>query len=173
MKDLKLKDLVIKKPPVYYIIYSAIIALGIILDQLTKFLATEFLKPVVEVPIIKDIIHLRYHTNRGMAFGLLENQRWIFITISTIAIVAFMLYLFLGHANGTLYSVGIALVISGGIGNMIDRIALGYVVDFIYFKVINFAIFNGADSFVCIGAGLLILAMIKDIRAEMKTGKKE
>jgi signal peptidase II len=60
------------------------------------------------------------------------------------------------------------MLIAGGIGNMIDRLALGYVVDFIDFRLIDFAIFNGADSFVCVGAGLLILALLRDIIREGK-----
>ena len=66
-----------------------------------------------------------------------------------------------------------AMIISGGIGNMIDRIALGYVVDFIDFTLIDFAVFNGADSFVCVGAGLLILALILDIVKEQKAEKEK
>ena len=65
------------------------------------------------------------------------------------------------------------MIISGGIGNMIDRLMLGYVVDFIDFRLINFAVFNGADSFVCVGAGLLILALIKDIVDESKAKKQD
>jgi len=60
------------------------------------------------------------------------------------------------------------MIISGGIGNMIDRTLLGYVVDFIDFRLINFAVFNGADSFVCVGAGILILALILDIIKESR-----
>ena len=65
------------------------------------------------------------------------------------------------------------MIISGGVGNMIDRLMLGYVVDFIDFRLINFAVFNGADSFVCVGAGLLILALIKDIIDEAKAKKRD
>jgi signal peptidase II len=109
--------------------------------------------------------------NRGAAFGLMKDSRWLFMTVSTIAILIFVAYLYLGHAENNLYAVSLAMVISGGIGNMIDRMALGYVVDFIDFRLINFAVFNGADSFVCIGAGLLILALVKDLIAETKKSK--
>ena len=69
--------------------------------------------------------------------------------------------------------ISMALIISGGIGNMIDRLALEYVVDFLYFKLIDFAIFNIADSFVCIGAALMVLALILEIVEESKkSGKK-
>jgi signal peptidase II len=63
------------------------------------------------------------------------------------------------------------MVVSGGIGNMIDRLALGYVVDFIDFRLINFAVFNGADSFVCVGAGLLVLALVREMIEESKAKK--
>ncbi len=157
-----------QKKPIDYIIYSAIIVVGVILDQLTKWLAVKFLEPISTVPIIKDALHLTYVENRGAAFGMMKDSRWIFMTVSTIAILIFIAYLYLGHADNTLYAVALSMVISGGIGNMIDRIALGYVVDFIDFRLINFAVFNGADSFVCIGAGLLILALIKDLIKEAK-----
>ena len=84
-------------------------------------------------------------------------------------------YLFLGFAENKLYAASVAMIISGGIGNMIDRIALGYVVDMLDFVLINFAVFNVADSFVCIGAGILILALILDLVKELKAkrAKKE
>ena len=160
-----------KKTLFDYILYSAIIVGGIIIDQLTKWLSVAFLKVEGSVPIIKSVIHLTYVENTGAAFGILKNHRWVFILISIITIIGFSAYLYLGHSENRLYAVSIAMIISGGIGNMIDRLALGYVVDFIDFRLINFAVFNGADSFVCVGAGLLILALILDIKNEMKKEK--
>lgn len=159
-----------KKTPKEYILYSVIIAAGIILDQLTKWLAVKFLMPIDTFPILKNILHLTYVENTGAAFGMLKDHRWVFIVVSTLAILAFVAYLYLGHADNMLYAVSLSMVISGGIGNMIDRLALGYVVDFIDFRLINFAVFNGADSFVCVGAGLLILALILEM---VKEGKAE
>ena len=155
------------------LIYSLIIALGIILDQLTKYLTVTLLKPVGSVPIIKGVIHLTYVENRGAAFGMLSDNRWVFLIISTVAILALAVYLFCFRVPNLLYGVSIAMIISGGIGNMIDRLALGYVVDMIDFALINFAVFNGADSFVCVGAGLLILALVLDMIKEAKTKKEE
>ena len=123
------------------------------------------------VPIIKDVIHLTYLENRGAAFGMLSDHRYVFMIISTVMIIGLSLYLYLGFAENKLYAISCAMIISGGIGNMIDRIALGYVVDFIDFRLINFAIFNGADSFVCVGAGLLVLALVIDIVKEYKAEK--
>lgn len=149
-----------KRTALEYIIYSAVILVGIGLDQLTKLLSVIYLSPITTQPIIKDVIHLTYVENRGAAFGMLANQRWIFIVISTVAIIAMLAYLYLGHAENMLMAVSLSMIISGGIGNMIDRLALGYVVDFIDFRLINFAVFNGADSFVCVGATLLLLSVI-------------
>jgi len=153
-----------------YGLYIAIVAIGIALDQLTKWLAVVFLKSVSTVPIIKGVLHLTYLENTGAAFGMFNKpeQRWIFLTVSTVAILAMVFYLFSGLCEGKLAGVALAMLISGGIGNMIDRLLLGYVVDFIDFRLIHFAIFNGADTFVCVGAGLLVLALIFDMIDERK-----
>ena len=129
------------------------------------------------IPLIKDFLHITYTTNPGAAFGMMEDQRWIFIVVSTVAILAFAVYLYLGHAENLLYGIAISMVVSGGIGNMIDRLGFGFyvnekgmgeVIDFIDFCGIWKAIFNGADSFVCVGAGLLILALVIDLVKEYK-----
>ena len=164
---------IIKKSPRDYILYSAIIAVGIILDQITKWLSVEFLSKVSTLPIIKNVIHLTYVENRGAAFGMFKDHRWVFMITSTVMIIGLSLYLYLGFAENKLYEVSIAMIISGGIGNMIDRLALKYVIDFIDFRLINFAVFNGADSFVCVGAGLLVLALVKDIIKESKEVKNK
>ena len=169
-----------KKTPLEYIIYSAIIIVGIFIDQLTKFLVSANMKLFQSIPLIKDFLHITYTTNDGAAFGMMDDpgQRWIFLVISSVAIIAFMVYLYLGHAENMLYGVSIAMVVSGGIGNMIDRLGFGFyvnpatgmgeVVDFIDFCGIWNAIFNGADAFVCVGAGLLILALVLDLIKEFK-----
>lgn len=176
--------LFVKRKPKDYILYSAIIAAGIFLDQLTKFLVTKYMTLYQSIPLIKDFLHLTYTTNDGAAFGMMDDpsQRWIFLLISSLAILAFAAYLYLGHADTTLYGVAMAMVISGGIGNMIDRLGIGFyvnadgmgeVVDFIDFCGIWNAIFNGADSFVCVGAGLLVLALILDLIKESKKEKEK
>ena len=172
-----------KQPTKSYIIYSAIILGGIFLDQLTKWLAVTYMDLYESIPLIKNFLHITYTTNDGAAFGMLDGARWVFMVISILAILGFMAYLYLGHAENMLYGVSIAMVISGGIGNMIDRLGLGFyvnpntgmgeVVDFIDFCGIWNAIFNGADSFVCVGAGLLILALVIDIVKEAKAEKEK
>jgi signal peptidase II len=146
------------------------ITASIVIDQLTKYLAVIFLKPIETQPLINGVLHLTYLENRGAAFGMLQNQRWIFMLTSTVAIIAVLVFMFGWYKNyyNTLLYTGLSLIAGGGIGNMIDRIAYGYVVDFIDFRLINFAIFNGADSFVCIGAAFVILYVIISDRKEAK-----
>ncbi len=168
MKEL-LRKLFKRRCAFDYILYSAILALGVVLDQLTKWLAATFLEPLhASVPIIEGVLHLTYHENPNAAFGLSFGGPWVFNTFSVIAIIAMLGYLYLGHAENRLYGIAVALMASGGIGNMIDRTVLRYVIDFIDFTLIDFPVFNGADSFVCVGAGLLILALVLDLIAESK-----
>ncbi len=169
---MKLQDLFKKKTLADYIMYVAIIIAGITVDQITKLLAVKYLMPVGSVPLIKfgdvQVLNLTYVENTGAAFGMLKNAPWVFNTISVVAIIVMLGYLFLGHAESKLSGIALSMLVCGGIGNMIDRATLHYVVDFIDFRLINFAVFNGADSFVCVGAGLLILALILEMKDEMK-----
>lgn len=160
-----------KKRIIDYLIYLSIIVAGIVFDQLTKLLAVEFLKGKPSVNIIGSFLRLSYVENTGMAFGMMKNSRWIFMSVSCIAIAAMLVYLVIAKNQPKLYTVAISIIASGGIGNMIDRIALGYVIDFVDVKY--FAVFNGADSLVCIGAGLLILALVLDIIKESRKLKEE
>ena len=148
--------------------YFTIILGAILLDQFTKWLAVKFLRPVGSVPLWQGVLHLTYLQNKGAAFGMLANHRAIFMIASTLGILGFLFYLFGKKEQEKLLDIGLAMVIGGGIGNMIDRIFLGYVVDFIDFALIDVAIFNGADAFVCVGAGIMILAMILEIFKERK-----
>lgn len=174
-KELTLKDSFkfVKKSPRDYIIYTAIIIGGIIIDQIAKALAAAYLKPIYTLPIIEDIFHFTYRENTGMAFGMLKEHRWVFMLVSTILIIGMGIYLYGMKSENRLYDVSLSLILSGGVGNMIDRIFLGYVVDFIDCRFINFAVFNGADSFVCVGAGLLMLALIRDLIKELKKEKEK
>ena len=123
-----------KKNKIEYIIYTAVILGGIFIDWLTKFLAVKLLMPLGEsVPIISGVLQLTYVENTGAAFGMLKNHRWVFIAVSTLAIIGIGLFLYLGHAPSRLGAIALSMIVSGGIGNMIDRICLGYVVDFIDF----------------------------------------
>lgn len=132
-----------------------IIILIIAVDQVTKYLATTYLRPIGSIDIVKNIFSLTYVENRGAAFGILQNQRWFFI-ILTIAICLGMIYFLITQSNTSLFlRISLAMILGGAIGNLIDRIRLGYVVDMLHFTLIDFPVFNVADCFVVVGTILL------------------
>ena len=157
------------------LIWLAVIIVTVFLDQLTKYLTVLHLKPIDTLPIIEDVFHLTYVENTGAAFGMMKDARWVFMITSTAAIIGILGYMIHRYyvKKEKLHwaeALSLSLILGGGIGNMIDRTMLGYVVDMIDCRFINFAVFNVADSFVCIGAGLMILYLIvltvKEIKAE-------
>ena len=155
------------------VILIAVIAAVIGLDQLTKWLTVVNLAEYESFPLWQDVLHFTYVKNTGMAFGMLKDHRWVFMVFSTIAIVALIIYLFRFRPESRWMQVSMAMIIGGGIGNMIDRVFLGYVVDFIDVTLINFAVFNVADSFVCVGAGIMILCLVLDLIKEIKLEKAQ
>ena len=158
------------------LILIGVILGGIGIDQLTKIIVSCNMELYESISVIPKTFNITYIQNRGAAFGMLSNHRWVFMVVSVLAIIGMCVYLFRFSKEGMFFKVGLALIISGGIGNMIDRIFLGYVVDMIEATFIetlfgwSFAIFNVADSFVCVGAGIVIFCLIRDI---IKDSKKE
>ena len=153
------------------IILLSIIGGSILVDQIVKIIISSTMDVGETIPVIKDIFHFTYIRNEGAAFGMLSEHRWVFMIISSVAIVAMCIYLFKFCKERMLTRIGVALVIGGGIGNMIDRILLGYVVDMIDCRFIDFYIFNVADSCVCVGAGIVFLGVLLDTIKEIKENK--
>ena len=160
-------------------IYFWIILAVCVLDQLTKVWAMDLIAaansmPVEQIaegntlPIFENILHFTYLENSGMSFGLLANHRWVFMLLSAVGIIALFVYLISLKGSGKLVCTALSMVIGGGIGNMFDRIFLGYVVDFIDVRCIPGWkwIFNVADSAVCVGAALLILGILLEYKKE-------
>ncbi len=156
------------------LIYAAIIIGGVGLDQLTKYLVAANL-PIdnsADVEVWSGVFHLRCISNDGAAFGMLDDHRWVFMTVSTVVIIGMLIFMVLKRKNiPVTLGIALSMVISGGIGNMIDRVALGYVIDFIYFVPIDFPCFNVADSFVCVGAALMFIAIL--LTKEEKKNEEE
>ena len=148
---------------------------AVALDQWTKYLAVTHLQPIDTMPLIEDIFHLTYLENRGAAFGMLSNHRWVFMILSTVSILLILVWLFKEKPKSWWIRSSAAMIIGGGIGNMIDRVAYGFVVDVIDFCAFDFWkwVFNIADSAVCVGAGLFILFLILDTVKEFKKGKAQ
>lgn len=153
----------------------SLIAIGIVvLDQVSKLLIVKYLDPVEPFVVIKGIFRFTYVENDGAAFGMLDDHRWVFMLLSVVGILALCVYLWKFTPPSRLANVAISFVIGGGVGNMIDRVRLGFVVDFIDFYAFPSVwkwVFNVADSFVCIGAGLLMLYLVLDIIREGKEKK--
>ena len=139
-----------------------IILAGVLLDQITKYFAVLYLKGQEAVSLIPGVLELRYLENRGAAFGILQGGKVIFLIITPIVLLV-AAYVLVRMPDGGKYGILHFLldcIIIGAVGNLIDRIRLDYVVDFIYIRLIDFPIFNVADMFVSIatvvGAVLLL-----------------
>ena len=150
---------------------ALIIIFSVAADQITKYLVLQNIEMYEEVAVLPGIFHFTYIENKGAAFGMLSEHRWVFLVISTIAIVIFIAYLIKYKPKDVLLRASLSMVVGGGIGNMIDRCIRGSVVDFIEVEFIDFYVFNVADMFVCVGCGLMILYMILSELKESKAKK--
>ncbi len=136
----------------------------ILLDQITKYLVVSYVKGNKPLVIVEELLSFVYVENRGAAFGILQNKKWLFVVVTVISVLA-LLYVFLFHYKkmSTWLIVSLSFVLGGTIGNFIDRMRLDYVVDFISVRIMNrydFAVFNLADAFIVVGAIMLVLHII-------------
>lgn len=144
----------------FFMVLVAVIVL-VCIDQITKYLAVLNLKGQEDFILIKNILELHYLENKGAAFGMLQNQKMFFVII-TMIIIAFIIYVIfkLPNKGYKLFEITLMFILSGAIGNFIDRIRFDYVVDFIYFKLIDFPIFNVADIYVSVFTFVLIVLLV-------------
>jgi len=143
--------------PIYIFLSLAVV----LLDQLIKYFVVTTMPLDTSRPVIEGVISIAHIRNYGAAWSMLIGQRWFFIIISLVALVVIFYYLKRKWSNWG-YGLGLALLLGGTLGNFIDRLRLGYVVDMIQLDFINFPIFNVADSALTLGVIVLILTMIKD-----------
>ena len=138
---------------------STIIAVVLVaIDQVIKNWAAETLTKG-EIALIEDVLYLKYAENTGVAFSMFSDNRWVLIGVTSIMLVAVLAFFLSGKVTEKLEIFSLSLLLSGGVGNLIDRISLGYVIDYIDVRIINFAIFNFADICICVGAFLLCVAV--------------
>lgn len=137
-----------------------IILASALIDQISKYLVLELLVEKGSVTVIPHVLDLTYVENRGAAFGILQEHRWVFMVISVVAIALILFYIGKFKPQDKLTVISLALIAGGGVGNMIDRVFRGFVVDFIEATFVKFYVFNIADSCVTVGCVLLIIAMI-------------
>ena len=144
----------------------------VVADQLIKLWAVSSLEPVGSITVIKNVFSLTYVENTGAAWGMMAGAKWYLILMPIIIIVAVLAFLFIKKLKNPLLLWACALIISGGVGNLIDRVFRGFVVDYIHATFIDFPVFNLADCCITIGAGLLILYVILSEIKERKEKKE-
>ena len=153
------------------VIFALIAAAIVALDQVTKYLVSVNLPETGDTfPLIENVLHFTRVNNTGAAFGMLSDHRWVFMVISGAAIIGAAVWIIVKKPKNALLLTAVGMIAGGGIGNMIDRIRLGYVIDFIDCRFINFYVFNVADSFVCIGCGFLIIYLVA---SEIRNARKK
>ncbi len=152
-------------------------AVLVVLDQISKFFVLRDLKPAGDIPIWDGVLHLHYTQNIGAAFGMLPGLKWVFLGIACLFVIAVFIFVLKNKGKIDLFAlISLGLICGGAVGNVIDRIRFGYVVDFIYFKLINFAIFNVADSCIVIGGillGIYVLFIYEEPIKEIETSSEE
>lgn len=145
-----------------YLIGLLIFISGVALDQFTKYMACTHLKGKEAVVLMKNVFELRYLENRGAAFGMFQGQKYIFLIIGVLMLLAGT-YFYVRMPFERRYSYlryCIICIMTGAVGNMIDRVFYNYVVDFFYFSLIDFPIFNVADIYVTVTTVILLLLIL-------------
>lgn len=150
-------------------LYVYVIAVFVfIADQLSKLAVVRFMSEGETIPLWEGVFHLTSHRNRGAAFGILQDQRWFFIAVTIVVIIGIIYYLQTVKNLTSRMAIALSLILGGALGNFVDRLMTGEVVDFLDFRLINYPIFNIADSAIVIGVGIFILDMILESGKQSK-----
>ena len=154
----------------YISLAAAALLVGI--DQFTKWLASTYVKPKSSINLIsfggREWINLTYQENTGAAFSILRDKQLFLIILTSIIILGVIILIITKRVKKPVYIWSFALIIAGGVGNLIDRIIYGYVVDFVDVRIVKFAVFNFADVCAVIGTIMLLTFYITD---EVKSSK--
>ena len=144
------------KMPFVVLLIAAVIVLA---DQIIKFFVLNELKPIGTVKVIDGVFNLAYVENRGVAFGIFQDMRWVFVAVTCILLFLIIFYMFKKRPKGKLFYICAGMIIGGGVGNLIDRLVHGYVVD--YLAVSFFPpVCNFADYCITIGVFILVIYII-------------
>ena len=131
-----------------------------LIDQAAKFFAAGLLPTIQTIPIIDDVFHLTYVENTGAGFGVFAGYTWILTLLTVVVIVAAVSYVVVKRPHNRMFLTGFTFMLGGAVGNVVDRIRLGYVIDFFDFRLINFPVFNIADCFITVGAIIFAVYVI-------------
>lgn len=117
-----------------------------------------------QIPVIDNLFYITSHRNRGAAFGILQNQQWLFISITIVVVLCLLIYMWKLRKKQPLTTFALSLILGGAFGNLIDRVRTGEVVDFFHFQydVYQFPIFNVADSAIVVGVSILFFITLKN-----------
>ena len=143
-------------------------------DQIIKYFVSIYLQPVGSITVIDNLLNLTYVENRGVAFGMFSDMRWIFVAVTVILIIAVVAVMFVKRPKSKMFYLSVALIVGGGIGNLIDRIFYGYVIDYLSLSFFP-PVCNFADYCITIGTILLIIYLFffTDILSSDKNKKKK
>ncbi len=142
------------------LLWSIIIIAAVLLDQITKYIVVQTMPLYHSIPVIDGFFSFTHIRNTGAAWGMLSNSRWVFITATAIALVVLPLVLYRYRKTHVMFGLSLSFIIGGAAGNMIDRIFLSYVVDFLEFTFIEFPVFNVADVFIVVGSAMMIVYIL-------------
>lgn len=148
----------------------------IVLDQLTKYFVVVQLKHMVTHPVLQDVFHFTYVENTGAGFGIFADYTWLLSAFSVLVVVGLVGYMIIKKPTSPLFVSALTFLCGGALGNLIDRVRLGYVVDFLDMRIIHFPVFNIADCFITVGAVLLAVYIVfftENTKQSNKTDEKE
>lgn len=156
-------------------LFSLIVVLGLVADQASKLYIHGSMSLYQSIPVLDGLFNITYLRNKGAAFSFLANASWripFFITVTLVAAVVILVVLRKLRADQRLAQVALAMIFSGAIGNLIDRIRLGEVIDFldVYWKSYHWPAFNVADSLICVGVVLVAFDMLQEERRQLRQG---
>lgn len=160
-----------------YLILLLLSPVVLIVDQLTKLYIDRTMKLYQSIPVVANLFSITYLRNRGAAFSFLSDASWrlpFFMLATVIAVIAIMVAFVKLRADQRFAAISLTLILSGAVGNLIDRVRLGEVIDFldVYWRSHHWPAFNIADSAICVGVAMLALDMFLEERRVKKTGEE-
>lgn len=157
---MKERSLIIK-----YSLFGLLAVIIAVADQITKIMIQKSFVTGQSVEVIKGVLNFTYVKNEGAAFGIMQGAKAAFIIITVAVFAAAFIYFKKYRPASPLFLTATAFVLSGAVGNLIDRVVLGYVRDFIDVAFMDFPVFNIADSMICIGALLIVIYAFFDLKS--------
>jgi signal peptidase II len=153
------------------IVFYPLVGLVLVLDQISKAFFSSFLQAGQSIPVIHNIFHFTLVHNQGAAFGILPGHPQLLLWIAVFVASAVLFFHYRAGGNNYLVQTALALIFGGSLGNICDRLRLGYVIDFLDFRF--WPVFNFADTFINIGVLLLVVYLLGNPKSKIKNPNKE